>query len=90
MIKNPFPTKTREQAELVERLTKAQHELLLYLSEAGDGYAACERVCHPNTAAALERRGLLSIEDGDGGFRPWFDCQITPAGRAALQEHPDA
>lgn len=65
-------------------ITSAQVALLTYLSDAPEGYAACERVCHPNTAAALERRGLLTIEDGDGKFRPWFDCRITDAGRKAL------
>jgi hypothetical protein len=67
------------------RLTEAQLALLQYLDGTGK-QEACERVCHPNTAAALERRGLLTIEDGDGSFRPWFDCRITPAGRAALQQ----
>lgn len=66
-----------------EGLTKAQSKLLTYLGASGE-QEACERVCHPNTAAALERRGLLTIEDGDGSFRPWFDCKITSKGRAAL------
>lgn len=66
------------------KLTKAQMSLLLYLSEEPDDYAACERVCHPNTAAALERRGLITIEDGDGAFRPWFDCSLTSKGCLAL------
>lgn len=67
------------------RLTKAQIDLLTYLRDEGGGEpTACERVCHPNTASALERRGLLTIEDGDGDFRPWFDCQITPAGLQAI------
>lgn len=65
------------------KLTEPQRKLLAYLA-AEQGRAACERVCHPNTAAALERRGLLTIEDGDGSFRPWFDCAITDAGRTAL------
>jgi hypothetical protein len=65
------------------KLTEPQRVLLAYLVAEG-GYAASERFAHPNTAAALERRGLLTIEDGDGAFRPWFDCRITPAGRAAL------
>ncbi len=67
------------------KLTDPQRKLLAYLANE-QGAAACERVCHPNTAASLERRGLLTIEDGDGGFRPWFDCAITPAGRAALEQ----
>lgn len=67
------------------KLTKAQQFLLSYLDHWPDDAIACERVCHPNTAAALERRGLLTIEDGDGSFRPWFDCRITTAGRAALR-----
>lgn len=66
-------------------LTMAQVALLTYLADE-PGLAACERVCHPNTAAALERRKLLTIEDGDGAFRPWFDCRITEAGRAALSQ----
>jgi integrase len=33
------------------KLTKAQRDLLVYLAETPDGYAACERVCHPNTGA---------------------------------------
>lgn len=72
------------------KLTTAQHALLTHLAEEPDGCLACERMCHPNTAAALERRGLLTIEDGDGSFRPWFDCRITPAGRAVLQTQGDA
>jgi hypothetical protein len=70
-----------------EKLSSAQRALLVYLAETGER-EACERICHPNTAAALERRGLLKIEDGDGSFRPWFDCMITPAGRAALSGSP--
>jgi len=69
-------------------LTKPQEALLAYLAGEPNGYGACERVCHPNTAAALERRGLLTVEDGDGSFRPWFDCKITDAGRQALPAPP--
>lgn len=67
------------------RLTKAQIRLLLHLEGSAGGYAACERVAHPNTASALERRGLVTVEDSDGKWRPWFDCCITLAGRAALK-----
>lgn len=72
------------------KLTKAQVELLGYLANEPDGQGACERVCHPNTAAALERRGLLTIDDGNGDFRPWFDCKITASGRAALEDGREA
>ena len=72
---------------MAAKLTPPMAALLAYLSEQPDGYSACERVCHPNTAAALERRCLLTIEDGDGSFRPWFDCRITDAGRTALSQH---
>lgn len=66
------------------KLTKPQLALLEYLDISPNETMACERACHPNTAAALERRGLLTIEDGNGDFRPWFDCQITAQGREAL------
>jgi len=68
------------------KLTKPQIDLLSYLADEPGGQGACEHVCHPHTAAALERRGLLTIEDGNGDFRPWFDCKITEAGRRALSE----
>jgi len=64
------------------KLTKAQRSAVEYL-QAHDGSAACERALHPNTARALERRGILTIDDGDGAFRPWFDCTLTELGRKA-------
>lgn len=66
---------------MAEKLTKAQRRLLSEMAEYPFGWVACETAHERRTANALKRAGLVEIEEAGS----WFDCRITPAGRAALR-----
>lgn len=76
------------QGEAVS-LTKIQKGFLADLFE-DSGYPLVE--CHSHewrTAKSLEARGLIKITGERSEFGT-FEAQGLPAGRAALQETPDA